>query len=117
MFADSEDVKATSVVLLLAPVFFLAEGVCFASTHVAWLFALVILLASLVCLAWGIRIFRTHRMLGCVCILFAGLYVVAVVLLLQPVKVRANKRAGGDGGLTVLFHAGRAWPAAPQHRC
>ena len=26
-----------------------------------------------------------------------------------------NKRAGGDGGRTVLFHGGRAWLAAPQH--
>jgi hypothetical protein len=27
----------------------------------------------------------------------------------------SNKRAGGDGGIPVLFHTGRAWPAAPQH--
>ena len=26
-----------------------------------------------------------------------------------------NKRAGGDGGMSVLFRAGRACPAAPQH--
>jgi len=26
-----------------------------------------------------------------------------------------NKRAGGDGGMTVLFHAERPWPAAPHH--
>ncbi len=26
-----------------------------------------------------------------------------------------NKRAGGDGGMTLLFHAGRVHPAAPQH--
>jgi membrane protein implicated in regulation of membrane protease activity len=28
-----------------------------------------------------------------------------------------NERAGGDGRTTLLFHAGRAWPAAPQHEC
>ena len=27
----------------------------------------------------------------------------------------ANNRAGADGGMTVLFHAGRACPAAAQH--
>jgi hypothetical protein len=33
-----------------------------------------------------------------------------------PMRAGApNKRAGGDGGITVLFHAGRAYPAAPQH--
>ena len=26
-----------------------------------------------------------------------------------------NQRAGGDGRMGFLFHAGRAWPAAPQH--
>ncbi len=26
-----------------------------------------------------------------------------------------NKRSGGDGGMTVLFNAGRHWPAAPHH--
>ena len=107
--------KGTSLVLLLAPAFFLVEGVCFAPAHVAWLFALVIILASLGCMAWGIRIFRTHRILGCLCILFPGLYVAAVVLLLQPVKFRANKRAGAGGRMTVLFHAELARPAAAQH--
>lgn len=28
---------------------------------------------------------------------------------------KANKRAGGDGGMTVLFHAERIRPDAPQH--
>jgi hypothetical protein len=27
----------------------------------------------------------------------------------------ANKRDRGDGGIPVLLHAERAWPAAPQH--
>jgi len=27
----------------------------------------------------------------------------------------ANKRAGGDGGMTVLFHADRPRPATPHH--
>jgi hypothetical protein len=26
-----------------------------------------------------------------------------------------NYRAGADGGMTILFHAERAWPAATQH--
>jgi hypothetical protein len=26
-----------------------------------------------------------------------------------------NKRAGGGGRMALQFHAGRAWPAAPQH--
>src|SRR6266404_3245555 len=30
-------------------------------------------------------------------------------------KVLVNKRAGGDGGIASLSHAGRAWPAAPHH--
>jgi len=30
-------------------------------------------------------------------------------------NVPPNKRAGGDGGMTVFCHAGRALPAAPQH--
>jgi len=30
-------------------------------------------------------------------------------------STRANKRAGADGGMTVLFHAERACPAAAQH--
>ena len=29
----------------------------------------------------------------------------------------ANQSASGKGGITVLFHAGRAWPALPErHR-
>jgi len=28
-----------------------------------------------------------------------------------------NERAGGDGGIHRLLHAGRALPAAPQHEC
>jgi len=28
---------------------------------------------------------------------------------------RVQQRAGGDGGMTVLFHAARPRPAAPQH--
>lgn len=31
------------------------------------------------------------------------------------IKPLANKRAAGDGGIPVLFHAGRHWPAAPHH--
>ncbi len=27
----------------------------------------------------------------------------------------ANKRAGGDGAMTILFRAERLGPAAPQH--
>ena len=30
-------------------------------------------------------------------------------------KKSANQRAGGDGGIASLFHAGRQWPAAPHH--
>jgi hypothetical protein len=31
---------------------------------------------------------------------------------------KANQRAGGDGGVSALFHAGRLWPVAPHHgRC
>ena len=29
--------------------------------------------------------------------------------------IRANNRAGADGGMTVLFHAERGCPAAAQH--
>ena len=29
-------------------------------------------------------------------------------------RKEANERAGGDGGLTVLFNAEPPWPAAPQ---
>jgi hypothetical protein len=27
----------------------------------------------------------------------------------------ANKRASGKGGIAFLFHAGRLWPALPEH--
>jgi hypothetical protein len=29
-------------------------------------------------------------------------------------KREPNKSATGKGGITVLFHAGRAWPALPE---
>ena len=32
-----------------------------------------------------------------------------------PFVTWANHRAGADGGMTILFHAERAWPAAVQH--
>src|ERR1019366_2689592 len=32
-----------------------------------------------------------------------------------PFVIWANYRAGADGGMTVLFHAERDWPAAAQH--
>jgi hypothetical protein len=33
----------------------------------------------------------------------------------KAVTKAPNKRAGGDGRMTLLFHAGRTSPAAPQH--
>jgi hypothetical protein len=33
----------------------------------------------------------------------------------KEAKIKVNERAGGDGGMTVLFHAGSRPPAAPQH--
>ena len=39
----------------------------------------------------------------------------APVTVAQAMAKAPNKRAGGDGRMTVLFHAGGAWPAAPQH--
>jgi len=30
-------------------------------------------------------------------------------------KEWANKRASGKGGIGALFHAGRFWPALPEH--
>jgi len=32
-----------------------------------------------------------------------------------PLTGAPNKRAGGDGGIPVVFHAGFPWPAAPHH--
>ena len=52
---------------------------------------------------------------------WASLFSLAVLVLLLVWTVfdqftgAPNKRARGDGGMTVLLHAGRAWPAAPQH--
>ncbi len=107
--------KLTTAILLAAPAFFMAEGVYFASAGIAVVIASVIVLCSLACLAWGIWIFRTHRALACVCIVFAALYLTALVLLLQAAKATAKIRAGGDGGIIALFHAEPCWPAAPHH--
>ena len=35
----------------------------------------------------------------------------------QAMAKAPNERAGRDGRITLLFHAGRAWLAAPQHEC
>ena|ERR1017187_7163758 len=35
--------------------------------------------------------------------------------LMSGSRSSTNERAGGDGGIPVLFHAGRHRPAAPQH--
>ena len=39
----------------------------------------------------------------------------AIILLPLRGAGKANQRAGGDGRMTVLFHARRRPPAAPQH--
>jgi len=41
----------------------------------------------------------------------------AIILLPLRGAGKANQRAGGDGGMSPRFRAGRLWPAAPQHRC
>jgi hypothetical protein len=105
-----EDVKLFTAILLLAPAYFIALGVLFASAGMAVVFASVIGLCSLACVAWGIRIFRSHRRLACVCFVVAAVYLVALALLLQPAKARgANKRAGVDTGFAALFHGAPGW--------
>ncbi len=44
----------------------------------------------------------------------------AIILLPLRGAGEANQRAGGDGGMSALFHAGRLWPALPEqflHLC
>jgi hypothetical protein len=55
------------------------------------IFAFAIVLCSLACLGWGTRILGSHRKLGWVCITFAGLYFVALALLLLPARANAAK--------------------------
>ena len=35
----------------------------------------------------------------------------------QAMAKAPNERSGRDGRISLLFHAGRAWPAVPQHEC
>ena len=112
--------KPFTAFLLLAPAFLFAVGVCFGfvSTGVTVVFLSLSGLSALACFAWGIWLFRSHRKLAWICLVVAGLYLTGLALSLHPAKAsgkRSQQRAGGDGGITVLVHAGRAWPAAPQH--
>ncbi len=91
--------KLFTAILLLAPAFFMAEGVYLASGGMAVLFASVIVLCSLACLAWGCWIFRRHRKLACLCISSAVLYLIVLALLLLPPKAPpANQSVERTGG-------------------
>ena len=108
--------KLFTAILLLAPAYFITLGVLFASAGMAVVFASVIGLCSLACVAWGIRIFRSHRKLAWVCFVVAAVYLVALALLLQPAKARgANKLAGVDTGFAALLALGRPCPGTTQH--
>jgi uncharacterized membrane protein YdfJ with MMPL/SSD domain len=84
--------KLFTAILLLAPAFFMAEGVYLASGGMAVLFASVIVLCSLTCLVWGCWIFRRHRKLACLCIASAVLYLIVLALLLLPARTAAANR-------------------------
>ena len=101
--------KGFTAILLLAPAYFITLGVLFASAGMAVVFASVIGLCSLACVAWGIRIFRSHRKLACVCFVVAAVYLIGLALLLQPAKAKglpkvilghgiANVRLGAEFG-------------------
>ena len=114
--AAHDDVKLITAILLLAPAYFIALGVYFASAGMAVLFASAIGLSSMACFAWGIWIFRSHRKLAWVCIVVAALYLIALAPAFQSAKAKgANKRAGVDAGFAVLLALGRPGPGTTQH--
>ena len=107
--------KLFTAILLLAPAFFMAEGVYLASGGLAVLFASVIAFCSLTCLAWGCWIFRRHRKLACLCIASAVLYLIVLALLLLPAKAAAAnqsvERTGGSRFPQSAF--GAQWRLPP----
>ena len=115
--AICNDVKLFTAILLLAPAFFMAEGVYFASAGMAVLFAWVIVLCSLTCLAWGCWIFRRHRKLACLCIASAILYLMVLALLLLPANAAtANKARAANPATASRFHAGGQWRGVADAR-
>src|ERR1035437_1328737 len=107
--------KLFTAILLLAPAFFMAEGVFLSSGGMAVLFASVIVLCSLTCLAGGCWIFRRHRKLAYLCIASAVLYLVVLALLLLPAKAAAAnqsvERTGGSRFPQSAF--GSQWRLPP----